>query len=97
MVGHKSPDGTPGQPQKGIDTLVLLKLAGKWLIAAFNNTDSSPEAPFPMGPRISNPASSTAEVSQMPDMVRFRWCGKPVSGQRRRTHERGGERLANSR
>ena len=50
MVGHKNPDGTPGQPRKGIETQVLHKLGGKWLIAAFHNTDSRPEVPFPMGP-----------------------------------------------
>jgi uncharacterized protein (TIGR02246 family) len=50
MVGHKNPDGTPGQPRNGIETLVLQKQAGKWLIAAFHNTDSRPEVPFPMGP-----------------------------------------------
>jgi uncharacterized protein (TIGR02246 family) len=50
MVGGKNPDGTPGQPRKGIETQVLRKLGGKWLIAAFHNTDSRPEVPFPVGP-----------------------------------------------
>ena len=50
MVGHKNPDGTLGQPRKGIETQVLHKLEGKWLITAFHNTDSRPEVPFPMGP-----------------------------------------------
>src|SRR5712691_5651406 len=47
MVGGRNPDGTPGQPQKGLETQVLHKLAGKWLIAAFHNADSVPEVPFP--------------------------------------------------
>jgi len=50
MVGQKSPDGTPGQPRKGIETHVLQKQGGKWLVAAFHNTDSLPEVPFPTGP-----------------------------------------------
>jgi uncharacterized protein (TIGR02246 family) len=50
MVGQKKLDGTPGQPRKGIETDVLQKQAGKWLIAAFQNTDSVPEVPFPTGP-----------------------------------------------
>ena len=50
LVGHKNPDGTPGQPRKGIETQVLQKQSGKWLIAAFHNTDSIPEVPFPTGP-----------------------------------------------
>jgi uncharacterized protein (TIGR02246 family) len=51
LVGAKNPkDGTPGQPRKGIETQVVQKQAGKWLIAAFHNTDSVPEAPFPTGP-----------------------------------------------
>jgi len=50
MVGNKNPDGTPGQPREGIQTHILQKQAGKWLIAAFNNNDSIPEVPFPAGP-----------------------------------------------
>ena len=50
MVGARNPDGTPGQPQKGLETQVLRRLSGKWLIAAFHNTDSTPEVPFPTGP-----------------------------------------------
>ena len=49
MVGHKKPDGTPGEPRKGIATLVMQKQGSHWLIAAFHNTDSIPEVPFPMG------------------------------------------------
>ena len=50
LVGGKNPDGTPGQPRKGIETQVLHKVAGKWLISAFHNTDSIPEVPFPTEP-----------------------------------------------
>ena len=50
MVGHNTPDSTPGQVRKGIQTHVLHKGAEKWLIAAFHNTDSRPEVPLPMGP-----------------------------------------------
>lgn len=50
MVGNRNPDGTPGQPRKGIQTHILQKERGKWLIAAFNNVDSIPEKPFPTGP-----------------------------------------------
>lgn len=50
MVGNRNPDGTPGQPRKGIQTHILQKHAGKWLIASFNNADSVPEVPFPTGP-----------------------------------------------
>ena len=49
LIGHKIPNGNPGQPRKGIDTQVLQKRAGKWVIIAFQNTDSVPERPFPDG------------------------------------------------
>jgi uncharacterized protein (TIGR02246 family) len=51
MVGHRNPDGTPGQPRKGIQTHILQEQEGKWLIAVFNNTDSAPEVSFPTGAR----------------------------------------------
>jgi len=50
LVGHRNPDGSPGQPRKGIFTQVLQKQNGKWLIAAAQNTDSRPEVPPLMGP-----------------------------------------------
>ena len=51
MVGAKSPDGNPMHlPQKGIQTQVLRKQAGQWLISAFQNTNGVPEMPFPTGP-----------------------------------------------
>jgi len=50
LVGHKNPDGSAGQPRKGIFTQVLQKQNGEWLIAAAQNTDSRPEVPPLMGP-----------------------------------------------
>ncbi|PZR74009.1 MAG: DUF4440 domain-containing protein [Chthoniobacterales bacterium] len=49
MTGAKTPKGIP-VPQQGIQTQVLQKRAGKWLIAAFQNTNAIPEMPFPKGP-----------------------------------------------
>jgi len=49
MVGAKTPAGIP-EPREGIQTLVLTRQAGQWLIAGFQNTHSVPERPFPMGP-----------------------------------------------
>jgi uncharacterized protein (TIGR02246 family) len=51
MAGHRNPDGSPGQPRKGIQTHILQEQEGKWLIAVFNNTDSVPEVSFPAGAR----------------------------------------------
>ncbi len=54
IVGDKHIDGTPAgtsaQPRKGIQTQVLQKRSGKWLIVAFHNTNRVPEQPFPAGP-----------------------------------------------
>jgi uncharacterized protein (TIGR02246 family) len=49
MVGARSPAGIP-EPREGIQTLVFTKQSGRWLIAAFQNTHSVPERPFPAGP-----------------------------------------------
>jgi uncharacterized protein (TIGR02246 family) len=49
MEGAKTPTGIP-QPRQGIQTQVLKKQAGTWLIAAFQNTNSVPETPFPQPP-----------------------------------------------
>lgn len=49
MTGAMSPDGSH-TPEIGIQTQVLQKLDGKWLIAAFQNTDSVPEKDFPAPP-----------------------------------------------
>ena len=46
MVGAKAPPGIP-VPRQGIQTQVLQRQGGKWLIAAFQNTNGIPEMPFP--------------------------------------------------
>jgi uncharacterized protein (TIGR02246 family) len=46
MSGARTPPGMP-EPREGIQTLVLNKTAGQWLIAGFQNTLSLPERPFP--------------------------------------------------
>jgi uncharacterized protein (TIGR02246 family) len=57
MDGEKSPPGMP-RPDRGIQTLVVTKQAGKWLIAAFQNTVSHPERPFPTRSNVPEPASA---------------------------------------
>jgi len=47
MTGARTPHGLP-KPQQGIQTQLLQKQTGKWLIAAFQNTNS--EMPFPKDP-----------------------------------------------
>ncbi len=54
MTGARTPQGIP-TPQQGIQTQLVQKRAGKWLIAAFQNTNSIPEMPFPKGPPTSGP------------------------------------------
>lgn len=49
MTGARTPQGLP-TPQQGIQTQLLQKRDGKWLIVAFQNTNSLPEMPFPKGP-----------------------------------------------
>ena len=49
MTGARTPTGLP-LPQQGIQTHVLQKKNGQWLIAVFQNTLSVPEMPFPKGP-----------------------------------------------
>lgn len=50
LTGNRNPDGSDGQPRKGIFTEILQKQSGKWLIAAAQNTDSRPEVPIATGP-----------------------------------------------
>jgi uncharacterized protein (TIGR02246 family) len=59
MVGARTPQGLP-EPRQGIQTLTLQKQAGKWLIAAFQNTNGIPERPFPKGPPPTVPSSPSA-------------------------------------
>jgi uncharacterized protein (TIGR02246 family) len=49
MTGARTPKGIP-EPQQGIQTLILKKQSGQWLIAEFQNTNALPEMPFPKGP-----------------------------------------------
>ena len=49
MAGAKTPPGMP-ELLKGIQLQVLTRQSGEWLIASFQNTNSVPEVPFPMGP-----------------------------------------------
>jgi uncharacterized protein (TIGR02246 family) len=49
MSGAKTPPGMP-EPKEGIQTQVLQKVAGHWLIQSFQNTNGVPERPFPSGP-----------------------------------------------
>jgi len=49
MVGARTPSGIP-EPREGLQTLVLTKKTGQWLISGFQNTHSVPEQPFPTGP-----------------------------------------------
>jgi uncharacterized protein (TIGR02246 family) len=49
MTGAKTPPGIP-EPKQGIETQVLQKKSGHWLIQAFQNTNGVPETPFPLGP-----------------------------------------------
>ncbi len=52
MVGAMSPDGTLSHiPETGIQTQVLQKIGGKWLIVAFQNTNGFPEKDFPLPPQ----------------------------------------------
>lgn len=51
MTGARTPSGLP-VPQQGIQTHVLQKQNGQWLIGAFQNTLSVPEMPFPKAPLV---------------------------------------------
>lgn len=52
MTGAKTPTGNPSNtPEVGLQTQVLQKRDGAWLIAAFQNTNGVPEKPFPGAPK----------------------------------------------
>ena len=46
MTGATPPPGLP-EPRAGIQTLLLQKRAGQWLIDVFQNTEAIPETMFP--------------------------------------------------
>ena len=46
MTGARTPPSIP-EPRQGIQLQVLQKHGGEWRIAAFQNTNSVPEVPFP--------------------------------------------------
>lgn len=50
LEGAKAPPGAPMPPNQGIQLQILRKIEGQWLIASFQNTNSTPEMPFPKGP-----------------------------------------------
>lgn len=58
MTGAKTPPAIP-EPREGIQTIVLQRLGGNWMIAAFQNTNYVPEVPFPKGPSMQVPASQS--------------------------------------
>lgn len=59
MTGARTPQGLP-VPQQGIQTQLVQKHGTGWLIAAFQNTNSIPEMPFPKGPPATGaPAGSS--------------------------------------
>jgi hypothetical protein len=57
MTGAKAPPGIP-EPRQGIQTQVLRKQGGQWLIAAFQNTNSIPEQSFPQAGAPSRPTGT---------------------------------------
>ena len=57
MTGARTPAGIP-VPEQGIQTHVLQKKGDQWLIAAFQNTLSVPEMPFPKAPVAPQPGSA---------------------------------------
>src|ERR1043166_2512712 len=54
LTGARTPAGLP-VPQQGLQTHVVQKRNGEWLIAAFQNTLSVPEMPFPKSPVVTPP------------------------------------------
>jgi hypothetical protein len=54
MSGAKTPATIP-EPREGIQSMVLRKLGGDWVIEAFQNTNHRPEVPFPKGQSTQNP------------------------------------------
>ena len=59
MSGAKTPPTIP-EPREGLQTIVLQKLGGNWVISAFQNTSHVPEIQFPKQPM------RPGAVSQLP-------------------------------
>lgn len=51
MTGAKMPPGMP-EPRVGLQTFVMTRQRGRWLISGFQNTLSRPERPFATKPQI---------------------------------------------
>jgi uncharacterized protein (TIGR02246 family) len=50
MTGAASPNGSGANiPEHGVQTQVLRKVGGRWMIRGFQNTNSLPVRPFPTG------------------------------------------------
>ncbi len=79
MVGARTPKGIP-EPQQGIQTQLLQKQAGKWLIAAFQNTNALPEMPFPKGPPLRRPVHR--RLNHALDTGLTRRCSEPLAAVR---------------
>lgn len=60
MTGAAPPSGFP-QVKQGIQTLVVQKQAGQWLIDAFQNTNAPPES-APAAPPATPPASAGTRI-----------------------------------
>jgi uncharacterized protein (TIGR02246 family) len=56
MRGATPPPGVP-EPKEGLQTLILQKRAGAWLIGVFQNTNAIPEVAFPAAAPGAKPAS----------------------------------------
>ena len=56
MRGATPPPGIP-EPKEGLQTLILQKRAGAWLIGVFQNTNAIPEVAFPAAAPGARPAS----------------------------------------
>jgi uncharacterized protein (TIGR02246 family) len=81
MIGARTPPGIP-EPRVGIQTQVLQKRGGKWLIAAFQNTNSVPETPFPTKSPDQN--STTERLSPASSERTLPWLCEPPSTRCRR-------------
>ena len=74
MTGAKTPPGIP-EPKQGIQSQVLQKKSGHWLIQAFQNTNGAPERHFHSGRR---PARQTVATREMKEMDRLKGKANPL-------------------